>query len=217
MFTYINLLLFCFLHYVHVADPFISFNLFIFCNVLQFYCKNSFTEWIQLFFPCASLFCPFNFSLFYLCLQVAAPRWRASPAAWRRPWIQGTWSRTPSITSPQPISSTPSSPRWSGAGGRPCPAATVTSAPAETTRKPCCSALTTSSDLKLAFLLSSVLKYCQPCEMIRAGYERWSFSLDYSESSDLHFKMDCCSREMRKCLMKFELLIQKWRSCSCYR
>lgn len=74
------------------------------------------------------------------------PQWRASPVAWKRPWTQATWSRTPSITSPRLISSTHSSQRLSEVGGHPSLAATVMSAPVGTTKRHCCLALTTSSE-----------------------------------------------------------------------
>lgn len=89
-------------------------------------------------------------------IQVDVPRWRASPAAWRKPWIQGIWSRMLSITSRQLISSTPSSPPWTAAAGRPCPGATVTSARAGTMRRLCCSALMMSSET-----LAHLLQLCQ--------------------------------------------------------
>lgn len=86
--------------------------------------------------------------------QAVVHPWRASQAAWRRPWIQETWSRTPSITSLQPISSTLSSPHWSEAGDRPCPEATATSAPEGTMKRPCCSVLMTSSDDPVSTLVA---------------------------------------------------------------
>lgn len=93
-----------------------------------------------------SLTLPTHLVLTFSSTQAVVLPWKASQAAWRRPWIQETWSRMPSITSLQPISSTPSSPRWSEAGAHPCPEATATSAPEGTTKRPCYWVLMTSSD-----------------------------------------------------------------------
>lgn len=99
-----------------------------------------------------SLTLPTHLVLTFSSTQVVALPWKASQAAWRRPWILETWSRMPSITSLQPISSTPSSPRWSEAGAHPCPEATATSAPEGTTKRPCYWVLMTSSDAPVRVL-----------------------------------------------------------------
>lgn len=89
---------------------------------------------------------PTHLVLTFSTMQVVVLPWKASQAAWRRPWIQETWSRMPSITSLQPISSTPSSPHWSEAGAHPCPEATATSAPEGTMKRPCSWVLMMSSE-----------------------------------------------------------------------